>query len=103
MISLEKWMILTRLQKLTKIVGDLGKLLLPNALNGCPKCKKSPNLVTLSVTNLASTWRWRLRRSIRRDDKLRPESRRQRVLQEVAGARRAVGIAAKEGTGLQVS
>ena len=23
------------------------KLLLPNALNGCPKCKKSPNLVTL--------------------------------------------------------
>ena len=26
-------------------------LLLPKALNGCPKCKKSPNLVTLEVTH----------------------------------------------------
>ena len=43
-------MILTPLQKLTKIVGDWAKLLLPNALNGCPKCKKSPNLVTLPDT-----------------------------------------------------
>ena len=27
------------------------KLLLPNALNGCPKCKKSPNLVTLILAS----------------------------------------------------
>ena len=40
-------MILTPLQKLPKNVEIWANLLLPNALNGCPKCKKSPNLVTL--------------------------------------------------------
>ena len=45
---------LTPLQKLPKNVGNLGKLivakgfeLLRKALNCCPKCNKSPNLVTL--------------------------------------------------------
>ena len=42
MISLEKWIILTPLQKLPKNGEDLGKSLLP-------KCNKSPNLVTLVV------------------------------------------------------
>ena len=43
MISLEKWSILTPLQKLPKNVGDL----LPKSLEPCPKSNKSPNLVTL--------------------------------------------------------
>ena len=38
---------LTPLQKLPKNVGDLGKLTVAKGLNGCPKCNKSPNLVTL--------------------------------------------------------
>ena len=29
--------------------GDLGKLIVANALKICPKCNKSPNLVTLVV------------------------------------------------------
>ena len=37
-------------QKLLNNVGNLG----PPALNGCPKCKKSPNLVTLLPTYLRS-------------------------------------------------
>ena len=41
MISLEKLMILTPLQKL-----------LPKALKSCPKSNKSPNLVTLPTTNV---------------------------------------------------
>ena len=28
-------------------MGNLGKIILATALNGCPKLKKSPNLVTL--------------------------------------------------------
>ena len=40
-------MILTSLQKLPSNVGNLGKIIVAPALNGCPKCKKSPNLVTL--------------------------------------------------------
>ena len=46
MISLEKSKISTPLQKLPKIVGDLGELI-SKALKSCTKCKKSPNLVTL--------------------------------------------------------
>ena len=42
-------MILTPLQKLPNNVGNLAKKLLPPALNGCPKCKKSPTLVTLPL------------------------------------------------------
>ena len=42
-------MILTPLQKLSKNVEDLGKLIVAKAFNGCPKCNKLPNLVTLSV------------------------------------------------------
>ena len=42
MISLEKWMILTPLQKLPNNEGDLGKKIATG-----PKSKKSPNLVTL--------------------------------------------------------
>ena len=47
MISLEKLQILTPLQKLPKNVGDLGKLILPEALKSCPKSNKLPNLDTL--------------------------------------------------------
>ena len=48
-ISLEKWQILTSAQKLPKNVKDLDKLIVAKALKSCPKCKKSPNLVTLIV------------------------------------------------------
>ena len=47
MISLEKRIILTSLQKLPNNVCNLGKIIVATALNGCPKCKNSPNLVTL--------------------------------------------------------
>ena len=40
MISLEKWMILTPLQKLTKNVEDLGKLIVANGLKMLPKVQK---------------------------------------------------------------
>ena len=40
-------MMLTPLQKLSKNVEDLGKLIVAKALKSCPKLKKSPNLVTL--------------------------------------------------------
>ena len=48
MISLEKLLILTPLQKLPKNVEDLGKLI-------CPKLKKSANLVTLLLGILLIT------------------------------------------------
>ena len=54
MISLEKWMILTPLQKLTKNVGDLGKIIVAKSLNGCPKWKKSPDLAKLVMNDLFS-------------------------------------------------
>ena len=47
MISLEKWYNLTPLQKLPKIVGDLGQLIVAIGFKNCPKSKKLPNLVTL--------------------------------------------------------
>ena len=51
MISLEKLMILTPLQKLTNNVGDLGKIIVAIGFEMfAPKCKKSPNLVTLAAT-----------------------------------------------------
>ena len=37
MITLEKWMILTPLQKLPKIVGDLGKLIAAKGFKNLPK------------------------------------------------------------------
>ena len=40
MISLEKWMILTPLQKLTKIVGDLGKIIVAKCFKWLPKGQK---------------------------------------------------------------
>ena len=49
MISLEKLKILTPLQKLPKNVKDLGKLSVAKGFKKCPKCKKSPNLVTPDV------------------------------------------------------
>ena len=45
MISLEKWHILTPLQKLPKNVRDYGKLLVAKGF------KKLPNLVTLPLNN----------------------------------------------------
>ena len=48
MISLEKWMILTPLQKLSKNVGDLDKLNVAKGFKNLPKkSNKSPNVVTL--------------------------------------------------------
>ena len=49
MISLEKWKILTPLQKLPKNVGDLGTLIVAKGFKSCPKSSKSPNMVTLFV------------------------------------------------------
>ena len=59
MVSLEKWMIVTPLQKLPKNGGGgIGAiLLLPNALKSFPKSNKSPNLVTLLVTKSILTYR----------------------------------------------
>ena len=48
MISLEKWMMLTHLQKLVKNVGDLGKFIVAKGFKSCPKSNKSPNLGTLA-------------------------------------------------------
>ena len=42
-------MILTPLQKLTKNVEDLGKLIVAKGIKKLPKVKKSPNLVTLAM------------------------------------------------------
>ena len=35
-----------------KNVGDLGKFIVAKSFKSCPKCKKSPNLVTLLVVEL---------------------------------------------------
>ena len=63
MISLEKWMIVTPLQKLPNNVGDLGKIVVVTGLEWLPKVQKSPNLVTLSgrrwtdkVLRAANSW-----------------------------------------------
>ena len=40
MISLQKWMILTPLQKLPKNVGDLGKLIVAKGFEWLPKVQK---------------------------------------------------------------
>ena len=40
MISLEKWKILTTLQKLPKNVWDLGKLIVPKSFKKLPKLQK---------------------------------------------------------------
>ena len=50
MISLEKWIILTPLQKMTKNVGDLVKIIVVKCFEWLPKVQKSPNLVTLDAT-----------------------------------------------------
>ena len=52
MISLEKWKILTPLQKLPKNVGDLGKIIVAKGFKSWPKSDKSPNLVTLISRDL---------------------------------------------------
>ena len=52
MISLEKLQILSPLQKLPKNVGDLGELIVFKALKTCTQSNKSPNLVTLAVSQL---------------------------------------------------
>ena len=51
MISLEKLNILTPLQKLSKNVGDLGKLIVAKGFKKLQKSKKSPNLVTLPTAH----------------------------------------------------
>ena len=52
MISPEKLKILIPLQKMPKNVGDLGRLIVAQALKSCPKSKKSPNLVTLFMNDI---------------------------------------------------
>ena len=52
MISLEKWWILTPLQKLPKNVRDLGKLIVAKGFKKLPKVQKSPNLVTLNLADI---------------------------------------------------
>ena len=52
MISLEKWWILTPLQKLPKNVRDLDKLIVAKGFKKLPKVQKSLNLVTLAVTKV---------------------------------------------------
>ena len=47
MISLEKLQILAPLQKLSKNVGDLGKLIVAKGFKSSPKSNKLPNLVIL--------------------------------------------------------
>ena len=47
MISVEKFKILTPLQKLPKNVGYLGKLIVTKGLKISPKSNKLPDLVTL--------------------------------------------------------
>ena len=56
MISLEKVLILTPLQKLPKNERDLGKLIVAKGLKSCPKSNKSPNLVTLETTQVYFTY-----------------------------------------------
>ena len=55
-ISLEKWNILTPLQKLPKNMGNFRQNNCCHRLwkVSCPKCNKSPNLVTLDVTKSGS-------------------------------------------------
>ena len=55
MISLEKWDILTPLQKLPKNVGYLGKIIVAKCFKSGPKSNKSANLVTLQ-TSFDSLW-----------------------------------------------
>ena len=49
MVSLEKWLTLTPLQKLLKNGGDWGKIIVPKGFKKLPKSNKSPNLVTLLI------------------------------------------------------
>ena len=50
MNSLQKFRILTPLQKWPKNAGDLGKYIAAKSFESCPKSNKSPNLVTLIVS-----------------------------------------------------
>ena len=49
MISLEKWKLLTPLQKLPKNEGDLGKLIVAKGFKTYPKSNKLTNLARLMV------------------------------------------------------
>ena len=54
MISLEKWNILTPLQKFPKHAGNLGKMIVATSFEKLPKvCNKSPNLVPLIKMNFS--------------------------------------------------
>ena len=62
MISVEKLIILTPLQKLSNNVSNLGKIIVATSFECLPKKqKKSPNLVTLKWTlsvSLECPWAW---------------------------------------------
>ena len=66
MISLEKWMILTTLQKLPNNVGNLGKIIVATGFEWLPKVQKSPNLVTLVVLSIL----WLYNREMRKVESL---------------------------------
>ena len=55
MISLDKWMILTPLQKFTKNVEDLGKLIVAKCFEKLSKSNKLLNLVTLPTGSIITT------------------------------------------------
>ena len=60
MIPLEKWKILTPVQKLPKNVGSLGKIIVATGFEKLPKVQKSINLVTLHPSSFASRQKIRI-------------------------------------------
>ena len=52
MVSQEKWMIFTSLQKLPKNGEDWGKLFVAKGFKRLPQVQKSPNLVTLFTNTI---------------------------------------------------
>ena len=58
MISQEKWMILTPLEKLTKNVEDLGKLIVAKGLKKLPKLQKIARSGHTDTYPLCKTTRW---------------------------------------------
>ena len=67
MISLENGKISTLLQKLPKNVGNSGKIIVATGFKYCPKCNKSPNVVTLVLSQLAGRTRYFLPKFESRD------------------------------------
>ena len=58
MIWLEKWKILKPLQKLPKNVGDLGELVVAKGFKKLPKVQKTPNLVTVLISDHSDPYKF---------------------------------------------